>query len=381
MAGEQDHRIRYRRGAEAMTMRECRRPSPTGIAKEPANLDTAGTIHVRELAIPLSTLVSPAFREFYLQHVSRFSALDFDVPAPNAAKSEWDEFDRAQDGWNLELLAAARKRYAVCITHTALAGVPAAIVTPDTGVPAANAHRVLINLRAGGFLGNRGLLFGQLESIPVAALGSFRVITLDYRQAPFHSYPAATIDVQSVYQRLLQDYRPEAIGIFGSSAGGLLAAQSVAWLAAKRLPRPGAVGVLSMSLSPPREAKDQFHSAGDSAAWYAAWGLRLKKHEALRRIPSYMANACTKDPLAWPGASDAVLAEFPPALFLVGTREQFMSTAIVDHARMLGLGVDATLYVMEAACHVAHVTAVDTPEAHDANMAIARFFDKHLAPT
>jgi acetyl esterase/lipase len=93
----------------------------------------------------------------------------------------------------------------------------------------------------------------------------------------------------------------------------------------------------------------------------------------------YFEGADSTDPKAYPGSSDAVLARFPPTLLLVGTRESAMSVAVAAHAKFLKLGVDSSLYVVEGGWHTAHVTAVGTPEAHDANAYIARWFDRHLA--
>ena len=342
-------------------------------------MSAEGTVEVRNIAIPVSNLVSSRFKAFYLSQLAKVAECDPSVPAPDASRSGWEEFARLQNRENIERLTRAKALYAVSVEETTIAGVSAAIVTPRGGVPQKNRNRVLVNLRGGGFIANKGLYFGQLESIPVASLGGFKVITLDYRQAPFHCFPAASEDVEAVYRQLLKDYRPEAIGIYGSSAGGLLSAQSVARFAARELPRPGALGVLSMSLSPPPQAKDQWHGAGDSAVWAKAIaGPPPENLDAWERIPPYMGGASTSDPLAWPGASDPVLGRFPATLFLVGTREEFMITAIMDHVHMIRLGVEASLYVMEGAPHVAHVVAVDTPEAREANWAIARFFDKNL---
>jgi epsilon-lactone hydrolase len=84
---------------------------------------------------------------------------------------------------------------------------------------------------------------GLAESIPVAAVAGIKVITVDYRMAPEHQFPAASEDVASVYKELLKKYKPKNIGIYGCSAGGMLAGQSVAWFQKQRLPRLGAIGI------------------------------------------------------------------------------------------------------------------------------------------
>jgi acetyl esterase/lipase len=212
-------------------------------------------------------------------------------------------------------------------------------------------------------------------------MGRIKVITLDYRQAPFHEYPAASEDVEAVYRELLKEYRPGAIGIYGCSAGGVLAAQAIAWFQANGLPRPGAVGVFCAS---PSAAPWPFGSIqGDSAVWGLGFIPRSELSDADKAIlePSswYMKSAASSDPSAFPGSFEAVLAKFPPTLLLVGSREPALSPVIVAHAKFLKLGVDSSLYVMEGATHAAHVMAVNTPEAHDANAYIAHWFNQHLA--
>src|SRR3546814_5596313 len=80
--------------------------------------------------------------------------------------------------------------------------------------------------------------------MPIAAIGRIKVISVDYRQGPDFTFPAASEDVAAVYRELIKQYDPRNIGIYGCSAGGLLTAQSVAWLIDKKLPLPGAIAML-----------------------------------------------------------------------------------------------------------------------------------------
>ena len=100
-------------------------------------------------------------------------------------------------------------------------------------------HLVGRRFRIGAGLG------ALLESIPIAALGTVKVVAVDYRQGPEHFFPAASEDVAAVYKQLLNDYRPEDIGIYGNSAGGVLAAMAVAWFQKEGLPTPGAIAIAS----------------------------------------------------------------------------------------------------------------------------------------
>lgn len=352
----------------------------TDTAEErPSCIDPDGTLHIHELTIPPSELWSSEFTEFYAKWVVQVSApCAFPQSPPRSApKAEWDKFDELNCAYHAECLARVLERYPVDVVDTQLAGVRVGIVSPKEGIAPKNRSRVLINLHAGGFVSNRGLVFGQIESIPVASIGQIKVITLDYRQAPFYGYPAASEDVEALYKELLEQYEPDAIGIFGCSAGAVLTAQVLVWLHAKGLPRPGAVGIFSSGPSPNWVCRK-----GDSGVWLLnipRSTLSEADNAALEPIEWYMEDADLNDPKAYPESSDVELAKFPPTLLLSGTRDFTMSEAIVMHARLLKLGVDSSLYIMEGAPHAGHAIAVGTPEAHDAHAYVARWFDEHLA--
>jgi acetyl esterase/lipase len=329
------------------------------------------------LDIRPSDFSSPEFDEWYSKYtVESFEHPGYPIPERDAPPAAWDRFRAWDEGEMAAPLAWDLRRYPVAIDDTKLAGVHVGVITPREGVSGENSHRVLINLRGGGFILNPGLSFGKLESIPVASLGRIKVVTVDYRQAPRYQYPAATEDVEAVYRELLKQYAPKAIGIYGCSAGGTLAAQAVAWLQRKNLPRPGAVGIFCSSPGSKRQ------SAGDSRLW-ATVVIPPSQASVIRETYKpfgwYMAGANASDPDAYPGASDAVLTKFPATLFLTGTRDPGSSATFAAHARMLRLGVDSSLYVMEGAPHATHVVAPQTPEAQDANAYIARWFESRLA--
>jgi acetyl esterase/lipase len=243
-----------------------------------------------------------------------------------------------------------------------------------------NQDRVLVNLHGGGFVYNRGLVLGQLESVPVAAIGRIKIIVLDYRQAPRFLYPAATEDVEKVYRALLERYRPGSIGFLGFSAGGILASQAITWFHDKQLPRPGAVCI---SGAAPPNPPWPYGKEGDSGIWYSGFEPANERCEAAKAamapIDWYMERCDPNDSKAYPGASDEALAHFPSTLLVTGSREAWASSVFVMHTRLLRLGVDSALYVMEGGWHGAHFLPSSTPEAIAANTYIARWFEQRLA--
>lgn len=275
---------------------------------------------------------------------------------------------RYYDAINSDRVERMKKLYPVEITSEKIAGVGADIVTPAGGVNSANRGRVLINLHGGAFLwgAHSG---GLVESIPVASVGKLEVISVDYRQGPEATFPAASEDVAAVYEALLKRYKPQNIGIYGCSAGGILTAQSVAWIAAHGLPRPGAVGTFCSSL---------VDTWGDSA--FA--GPILSGHAPvatpllLVSLP-YFKGADPHDPLVLPGVSATVLARFPPTLLISGSRDFALSSVLRSHALLVQAGVDAELHVYEGMWH-SFFSDPELPESRAAYDVMVRFFDRHL---
>lgn len=334
--------------------------------------DSEGTLHLPALTIPQSELISPQFKHAYvklLRELPTFPA----TPAMNAPKAEWDKYDADNDRIiYLPPLKWKLAHYPVKIVDTHIAGVHVGIVTPKDGVSTENKNRVLINLHFGGFYAGRGLLAGLNEAVPIASVGRIEVITLDYREAPYYRFPAASEDVATVYRFLLRHYKPGRIGLYGCSTGGTLTAQSLAWFQYRGLPRPGAVGIFC-------EAPVPYGKRGLSAisglVGIPGFGAQI----GARRGPGYMADAKPDDPLAYPGSFASVLAKFPPTLFVVGGRAGDLSGAAWADAHLLNLGVDSYLYVMEAGWHAAYVIGgYDTPEGEDTVKYIADWFNEHL---
>jgi epsilon-lactone hydrolase len=256
--------------------------------------------------------------------------------------------------------------YEVLIQPRTIEGIYTEMFTPGDGIPARNAERVLINLHGGGFaVGAR--YAGQVESIPVAALGRIKVISVDYRMGPEHEFPAASDDVVAVYRTLLKEHAPQNIGIYGFSAGGVLTAQTVARLQAEDLPLPGAVGMFCGAAC---------HWAdGDSGQFVGA--LMGERLEALNEIP-YLRHADANDPLVQPVHSPGVMAKFPPSLLLSATRDVSLSSVVHTHSRLVALGVEADLHVWEGLGHGFLYDDADLAQAREGHEVVVRFFDRHL---
>lgn len=228
---------------------------------KPARVDTNGTIHVPSFDLPDSSLHDETtlnslrtFRNYRAQRLPLYAECnalrEAREPSEVVEACEGRIFRDSDAYHNL------RARYRVSVDAQTLGGVAVEIFTPEEGVSERNQNRVLINLHGGGFVAGWGTS-SHRESLPIAALGRFKVVSIDYRHAPEYRFPAASEDVASVYRELLKQYLPENIGIFGCSAGGLLTAQSVAWFQHEDMPLPGAIGMFGAGAA--------YYDEGDSA--------------------------------------------------------------------------------------------------------------------
>jgi len=263
------------------------------------------------------------------------------------------------------IIAKLRAEYNVQIQVRQIAGVYTEVIAPEAGVPPKNKKRVLINLHAGGFtFGAR--LCGQIESIPIASLGGYEVFSVDYRLAPEHRYPAAVDDVVAVYKELLNTHDAGDIGVFGYSAGGLLAAQCIAKMQKESLPLPGALVLLFGGAI--------FWGKGDSSRWGPAIsGRTLTSWEQ----HLYFQDADADDPLVFPLLSAEILSRFPPSLLISASRDFALSSVVHTHSRLVNLGVPAQLHVWEG---VGHAFSHDfrLPQSPELYAVVLRFFDAQL---
>jgi len=317
-----------------------------------------GTVEVPAQVVPMSTFLSPEAKAYVTQHLK-------DMQDPEILKQDAGvpRFMKAYLARDYELFAVQKKEEKV-------GGVHANVYLPKSGVSAKNKDRVLINLHGGGFSGCWPGC-AELESIPVSAIGQIEVVSVDYRQGPENKFPTASEDVASVYQELLKTYKPDHIGIYGCSAGGMQTALSVAWFQAHNLPSPGAIGIFCAGAG----------GAFGGDALYTAGPLgetRMAPPTPPARNPlGYFAGTDPNDPLVAPVNSPSVLAKFPPTLMITGTRGFELSAALYTHEQLVKAGVDTELHVWEGLFHGFFYNA-EIPESKDALNVIIKFFDRHL---
>jgi epsilon-lactone hydrolase len=330
---------------------ECSRVPPVG---DSATLDPDGTAHITRI-IPMPSTISREAQK-WLDSLAHESYADQTLAERREATDKWRAMDSAE----------ARKLFPVNVEEKTIGAVKTDVIIP-LDVPKANAGRVLINLHGGGFNSDSG---SQIEGVPIANLTKIQVVGVYYRLAPENPFPAPVEDVVAVYKELLKDHKPQNIGIFGTSAGGILTAEVAVKLKQLNLPLPAALGMFSMLAD--------FSRPGDSLNFFTLNGLPglLSPKDPNKRIgEEYAPYTDPRDPVLSPLYAD--LHGMPPTLLVTSTRDILLSSTSIFHRALLRAGVNAQLVVYEALPH-AFWYHFQLPETREALEGMARFLDEKL---
>jgi len=224
-------------------------------------------------------------------------------------------------------------------------------------VPGAAEDRVMLYFHGGGWV------FGSVyDHRPITvALGKvtkMRVLSVNYRLAPEHPYPAGLQDCMKAYQWLLrQGFKPSNIIIAGDSAGGNLTLTTILNLRDNGIPLPK--GAVCFSPSTTLDTFDPSH--GETDPILADIGI-------FWWIPAYLGienPVDPKNPLVSPLLGD--LQGFPPVLVQATPLEILFEQAQQFVERAKATGVDATLQTWDGMIHAWQLFGLGVfPEAQEA---------------
>ena len=227
-------------------------------------------------------------------------------------------------------------------------------------------NKALIYLHGGGYILGSATTNVALP-VRINRSSGIPVLSVEYRLAPEHPFPAGLMDALGAYRWLLaHGHEASSIGVFGDSAGGGLALALALIARDEGLPQPGALAVLSPST-------DQTRS-GDTQTTLGAFdpilgeGIGSPGHV-------YAGKTALTNPLISPVYAD--LTGMGPLLIQVGTRERLLSGSVRLARRAREAGVDVTLDVWEGMWHVWQDNP-NVPEAAQASQEISEFFSRHL---
>ena len=230
--------------------------------------------------------------------------------------------------------------------------------------PRVRSDTVVLYLHGGGYVIGSPRSHRHLAAA-IARAASAQALSLDYRLAPEHPFPAALDDAVAAYQWLLgQGVTPGRVVLAGDSAGGGLTVATLIALRERGLPRPAA----GVCISPWVDLT----CSGKSYATKAA-SDPIVTHDIITALAeAYVGSGGDRRaPLASPLYAD--LRDLPPLLVQVGSEEVLLDDALSLGARARAAGVDATVEEWPAMIHVWHWFLPMLDEAEQAVAVIGKF--------
>ena len=226
----------------------------------------------------------------------------------------------------------------VTVTAAALGGVPTAEITIDGIEPR---HVVLY------FHGGVYVLEDAFQVAGLAAQVGRRAratgISVDYRLAPEHPYPAAVDDALAAYQALLDNgTAPSDIVFAGESAGGGLAVATLVNARDHGLPQPAAAFVMSPYAD--------LTLAGATMDTKSAADVLMSRENLQSRVGDYTAGHDPATGLISPVFAD--LSGLPPLIIQAGTHEVLLDDAVRLARQAAAADVAVTLDITPGVPHV-----------------------------
>ena len=227
-------------------------------------------------------------------------------------------------------------RHQVRTAEIEIAGVPCLEVLPESP----QAGRTILYCYGGGFV--VGSPFEDLTISAALAQGTgARVVSVNYRLAPEHPFPAARDDGLAVYRALAADGAPGALALAGESAGGNLALILLQQIYKEGLALPCALALLSPWAD--------ISNLGDSFAANRDPTLNLRNLEDAAH--AYADGRDRRDPALSPLYGDFG-PWVPPTLISSGTRDLLLSGCVRLARVMREAGSPVELRVWEGLWHV-----------------------------
>src|SRR5467141_2116552 len=253
----------------------------------------------------------------------------------------------------------------VTVTAGALGGVPTAEITVDGIEP----RHVVLYFHGGVYVIGDAFLAADLAS-QVGRRVQAKVISVDYRLAPEHPYPAAVDDALAAYEALLQSGVDASDIVFaGESAGGGLAVATLINARDHGLPLPAAALVMSPYVD--------LTLAGTTMETRREVDPLLSRENLQARVGDYTSGQDAALALISPVFAD--LSGLPPLIIQAGTHELLLDDAIRLARQAATADVAVTLDITPGVPHVFQAYAPILDEAATALDRAGQLLSAHLA--
>jgi acetyl esterase/lipase len=218
--------------------------------------------------------------------------------------------------------------------------IPVRVLIPDT------VQGVFLHFHGGGMaIGDA--IYSDLSNEAIAVQCNVAVVSVNYRLAPEHPYPAAPDDSEAVALWLAANARAEfgtdRLAIGGDSAGATLSVATLVRLRDRHQLRPFRAanlvfGAYDFALTPSVLLNGRTTPVLDA---------RRMQYFAQQYVPD---QSRLREPDISPIWAD--LAGLPPALFTIGTMDPLLDDSLFMHARWLAAGNASQLAIFPGGTHL-----------------------------
>lgn len=216
-----------------------------------------------------------------------------------------------------------------------------------------------------------GLVFGSADQDDamlerIADSTGLASVSVEYRLAPAHPYPAAWDDGEAaavwLAKNLKSEFGGEALAIGGESAGATLAAP----ILVRMRDRHGFTGFHAANLS-----YGNYDTSSTPSQHWNGMNRFLIGEEDIAQCSNAYAPDVSQRRNPDMSALYANFRDMPPALFSVGTLDPFLDDSLFVYARWIAAGNEAELAIYPGAPH--GFNAIGHPHGAAANVRIDKF--------
>ena len=252
----------------------------------------------------------------------------------------------------------------VTVTAAALGGIPTAEITVDGIEP----RHVVLYFHGGVYVIGDAFLAADLASQVGRRTGA-KVISVDYRLAPEHPYPAAVDDALAAYRALLDNgMAPSDIVFAGESAGGGLAVVTMVNARDHGLPLPAGAYVMSPYAD--------LTLAGTTMETKREVDPLFTRELLQARVIDYTAGQDASLGLISPIFAD--LSGLPPLIIQAGSHELLLEDAVRLAGQAAAADVEVTLEITPGVPHVFQAYSAILDEGAAALDRAGRFLSAQL---
>jgi acetyl esterase/lipase len=253
----------------------------------------------------------------------------------------------------------------VTVTAADLGGVPTAEITVDGIEP----RHVVLYFHGGVYVISDAFLAAGLAS-ELARRTQAKAISVDYRLAPEHPYPAAVDDALAAYEALLDGgIAPSDIAFAGDSAGGGLAIVTLVNARDRGLALPAAAYVMSPYVD--------LTLGGATMETKRDVDPLLNRELLEPRVADYKQGEDARVGLISPVFAD--LSGLPPLIIQAGSHEVLLDDAVRLAGQAAAADVEVTLDITPRVPHVFQAYSAMLDEAAVALDRAGQILSEHLA--